>query len=109
MSETLFPGPPPPPPDRAFARRTDPRTSHEAAAKVKVTETQKKIGKALALGPATDEELFHRMVRMFPEDSFTPQSVRSRRAELVKSGFIVWTGDYGKTGVGNKSMIWRLA
>ncbi len=91
--------------DAARARATDPDTSHEAAASVtNVTALQQLILDRL-LWPRTDEEL----VRQVQQSGFkaTPQSVRSRRAELVKRGLVEASGDYGETVTGRRARKWQ--
>ena len=99
---------------KARARRTDPETSHEAAASV--TELGKKQAAVLAvvrrLKQCTDVQLVERY--MLPEDSdelFVSQSIsgiRTRRAELVRKGLVRFTGRYGTTDRGRRTRVWEV-
>jgi hypothetical protein len=89
----------------AHARRTDPRTSHAAAASVDVTAGQQHVLDLLAAGPATDEDLVARArtAGILISDS----GVRSRRAELVRAGRVTEAG-IGTTTSGRKSTVWAV-
>lgn len=101
--ESLFPVPP-----RAHARRTDPETSHWAAASVDVTTTQSYVLTALRMGgPMSDEEIGDYIRKTWPEVKMTEQSVRSRRSELVGKGLVEFAGEFTKTRNGGKTRIWR--
>lgn len=67
----------------ALARNTDPITSHEAAASVRHLSFQKEaILRAFRQhGPMTDVRLIERTAFLSSD-----QSIRSRRAELVRAG-----------------------
>jgi DNA-binding Lrp family transcriptional regulator len=69
----------------ALARSTDPITSHEAAASVRrISEQQNAILNALRqMGKATDLDLTAKLSWLA-----SPQSVRSRRSELVRRGLV---------------------
>lgn len=97
----------------AHARTTDPDTSHEAAVKIgELNPRRAAVYEALGrFGPVTHDELSDqyagdRIVFGWPEQ--TPQSVRSRCAELVKLGLVEWNGDHGTTSTGGKSKRWRV-
>jgi len=72
------------------ARRTDPETSRQAANSIsfdRLTRTQELVLNGLrAQGPATDEELLARFRSRWPSSRASDQSIRSRRAELVRKG-----------------------
>jgi len=101
--------------EQARARRSDPRHSHEAAASVQnLGRTREAIKKILKdYGPSTDERiaLIYRGLlgkgESIPESS--PSGLRSRRAELVKMGFVEDSGNTGRTAAGRPCSIWRLA
>jgi hypothetical protein len=83
------------------ARRTDPETSHEAAASVEdLTEKRRLVLTLLReIGPCTDEWLVFCYPQYFPEHRQSPSGIRTRRRELVDAGFARWTGEkvQGKT------------
>ena len=100
----------------ALARITDPETSHEAAASVTDTSMlQDRIVFLLGVsdyhdGSVTDEELISLYDSFFASTNpATPQSIRSRRAELVSKGYVVFDGEYGMTVNGRRTRKWRLA
>jgi hypothetical protein len=103
------------------ARSTDPETSREAADSVhEPTMVQQRIHDILETEAVvndnwiglTDDELYKAykhsaLVRgwVLP----TPQSVRSRRNELVAAGRVVHSGSYGFTQSGRRSRKWTVA
>ena len=99
-----------------FARFTDPQTSHEAAASVKnITATQAAILKLLAAAPMSDEDLIWHYTqqismgadaRDFPRAS--ESGIRSRRAELVKTGLVKDSGDRRRLGSGRNAIVWTV-
>lgn len=95
----------------AHARSTDPETSHSAARTATKTLTVVK-GRIIALlqiqGALTDEELCKVYHQTWPDSETTDQSIRSRRSELVASGNVAFSGDYGYTFSGNKSRRWQV-
>ena len=99
---------PPPPPARA--RSSDHDTSHEAAsvADASVSRVQELI-LAVLTRPCTDEDIIRRVRHYFPECKATEQSVRSRRAELVRLRKVEWDGTYGTTQANGRTRRWRLA
>jgi len=94
------------------ARKTDPSTSHEAADSVyRPSQTAIAVFFALYGKQLTDEELFHQFEGHAHEELHpyaSPQSVRSRRAELADAGIIVWSGEYGTTRFGRKCRVWKV-
>jgi hypothetical protein len=92
---------------KARARREDPWTSHLAADGVDVTKGQAIVLMAFMRGPATDDELVDRIAHYWPEIQITPQSVRSRRAELVRKKMVEDSGEVGVTHNGGRSKVWR--
>ncbi|WIA96449.1 hypothetical protein [Curtobacterium sp. MCBA15_004] len=97
------------------ARRHDVETSHDAAASVyEPTEVQQRILDILK--PAdffarsrgmTDQEIvaeYQSRGGVIP----TEQSIRSRRAELVRRGDVVWTGEKKKMqGTRREARLWK--
>lgn len=97
-------------PPIARARRTDPGTSHEAAASVRrITETHSRLLALLAeQGPMTDEEISAAWAGSgLPPAS--PSGLRSRRAELVDRGLIVDSGSTRTTASGRRTIVWIAA
>ena len=93
----------------ANARITDPETSVAAAKSVRnVTAQQRAILNILAV-PMTDEELVARyqniaVAGLAPLAS--PSGIRSRRSELVYSGFVADRGDRRKLSTGRNAIVW---
>ena len=93
----------------AFARKTDPTTSHQAAESVKdITTTQAFILRALRK-PRTDVDLVaaYRAYKTAPEAS--ESGIRSRRSELVALGKVVDTGARIKLASGRNAIVWQVA
>jgi hypothetical protein len=87
--------------DAAVARRTDPATSHAAAAAhapAKMRTSQRRILAMLrTLGPMIDEDLYatvndEEALAATGLPRMSPSGVRSRRAELVKMGLVESAG-----------------
>lgn len=81
--------------ERAKARRTDPRTSHDAAAKVDVTKGEALVIEALMrFGPMTTAEIAARVGR--PRENISSRLRPLERKGMVKDseqrrgGSIVW-------------------
>lgn len=91
------------------ARKTDPKTSHDAAESVnEVTRTQEYVLKALRR-PRNDAQLIeaYRSYKTAPRAS--ESGIRSRRAELVDRGLVVDSGQRVKMDSGRWSIVWRSA
>lgn len=91
------------------ARKTDPKTSHDAAESVnQVTRTQEYVLRALRR-PRNDSQLIeaYRSYKTAPRAS--ESGIRSRRAELVDRGLVVDSGQRVKTESGRWSIVWRSA
>jgi len=101
-------------PQTARARSTDAATSHGAAASVKdITKVQARV---LALfhylGDLCDHEIIHHYNLMVEAGDYppaTPQSIRSRRAELVALGRIQATRRVAYTIHGRRTTVWAVA
>lgn len=96
-----------------FARRSDPITSHEAAASVdefKATQTQKAILAILRV-PMTDQDLVF-TYGVASVNGRAPRAsesgIRSRRAELADRGLVVPVG-YQTLPSGRKAIVWETA
>lgn len=102
--------------ERARARQSDPVTSHEAALEqrpAKVGAVQRVILDLLDhFGPLTDEQLVARFDEHVAaaEDAppVTPQSVRTRRAELVLDGKVRAAG-LSRSARGNRARTWTIS
>lgn len=99
--------------EQAHARRSDPATSHQAAAGVtNLGRTRDAILMILrSFGPANDEQIFKSYSVMFDRGFFIPRSspsgLRSRRSELVRLGLVEDSGKTAPTISGRLSTIWR--
>ena len=101
------------------ARDTDPDTSHAAARSAHdPTEVQQRLLELLRRDAPvgsdglTDDEIYPKYTDAALRDGSvvpTPQSLRSRRAELVRSGQVRHSGRYGHTTSGRQSRRWALA
>ncbi len=93
------------------ARKTDPHTSHEAAASVvEVTETQLAIF-GLLKKPMTDQDLvtaYGKLVLSRKAPMASESGIRSRRAELVELELVERKGE-SKTWSGRKCIVWGQA
>jgi predicted ArsR family transcriptional regulator len=94
----------PAPQPAARARRTDPATSHEAAASLDyatLERLQALIAQALqSAGPLTTSELGERLI--IARDSLSP-----RMKSLCERGIVEWTGQYRPGPSGRKQKLWR--
>lgn len=92
-----------------FARKTDPTTSHEAAASVdNLTATKQAILKALN-HPRTDVDLISAYHNLKGAPVASESGIRSRRAELVTAGLVVDTGARIKLPSGRHAIVWAKA
>ena len=93
------------------ARKSDPVTSHEAGASVKsLSETKKGILGILMNRPMSDGELWNEyywLARKGKLPYASESGVRSRRAELVASGFVESVG-FDTTKFGRRTLVWGL-
>lgn len=93
----------------ARARRSDPETSHEAAASL----TQDKMTRLRLLvldtiqryGPMHDTDLVEIMRSRFG-DHYSQSGIRTRRSELVAMGKVKDTGERRKLRSGRRSIVW---
>jgi hypothetical protein len=97
---------------RAKARVTDPETSHEAAESVEdISITQERVlSLFLEDGELTDLQLETRYLTKALTAGWkyqTPQSLRSRRAELVKKGRVEFADEWGVSPTGRRARIWK--
>lgn len=103
----------------AKARKSDPDTSREASETVNVSRDRRAVLFALYMeGEASDDGIFAELERPPFDDECMPhgtaQSLRSRRAELMRDGYIeVVTYDggtpiYGRTAYGRRCRVYQL-
>ena len=93
-------------PDQAHARKTDPSTSHAAAASMKpakLAHQRRLVYETLkARGPMTDWDL----VNCLPGES--PSGVRTRRKELASAGLVCDSGGKQRLPSGRAAIVWRV-
>lgn len=85
----------------AAARRTDPATSHAAAKTAPVSEHQRLIMDALAVGPAGASGIAARC-------GLLPHQVNKRINELAKAGRITETGRVVRSSSGRGEREWQI-
>lgn len=93
---------------RAYARNTDPVTSHEAADQVQpsLNELQENVLLAMVdLGPATDEDLTEYCAKLLGERG--ESTYRSRRSWLTRHRLVKNSGRK-KIQDGTKRILWEL-
>ena len=96
---------------KAKARKSDPVTSHEAAASVgNITDTQKVILHLLNK-PMTDVELVETFYKSVNRNNLwaSESGIRSRRSELAQQGKVIDTGLREKLPSGRNAIVWRAA
>lgn len=92
----------------ARARRSDPSTSHAAAASVlDITATQEWVIRALRR-PTNDVELLARYRNFKKAPKASDSGIRSRRAELVERGAVQDTGERVTLDSGRRAIVWQL-
>jgi len=98
---------------KAWARKSDPDTSHMAAAThetAKVLSRAKVVYKLLSI-PMTDEQLcdaYHAAVEAGLAKAASDQAIRTTRCQLVYLKAVEMVeNEYGTTRMGNKARIWR--
>lgn len=97
----------------ARARRTDPVTSHEAAATVKQSPAQKAVLTFIKnhMEPGfTDKDLvaaYHTHAAEMGLPMLADSGIRSRRKELVKAGDVVLVEIVNRTG--RREQTWQVA
>jgi hypothetical protein len=93
-----------------YARKTDPGTSHAAARSVQnISPTQQGILNLLKDG-MNDESLVN-VYTGLAKGGYVPAAsesgIRSRRAELVKQGLVVDTGERNQMTTGRLATVWK--
>jgi hypothetical protein len=100
-------------PTQAHARNTDPQTSHDAAASVRVTAGQREVLEIFELlHRATDENVARkheaRCLLGTAYASLSPSGLRTRRSELVRLGKIRDSGVRWTMASGRKAVVWEV-
>lgn len=91
-----------------FARKQDPATSHVAAATVQdITATKLAVLRALKRS-RTDVQILEIYLKDRKAPKASESGIRSRRAELVRDGFVVDSGSRMKLDSGRMAIVWRL-
>src|SRR5262245_46046342 len=91
-----------------LARKSDPETSHEAAAALngrRVTETMRAILamiRAAAETGMTDEQI----AKHYHGPASSPSGLRTRRAELVEAGYVKDSGRRVLTRANRRTIVW---
>lgn len=91
------------------ARHTDPLTSFHAAESVSnITPLKRAILTVLQMA-MTDEQLIYTIRTNYGTDFASESGIRSRRAELVREGFVEDSRGRVKTASGRQSIVWVRA
>lgn len=102
-------------PDRAYARRSDPETSHAAASSIsrrQISLAQADLLRLFSRGDLklTDAELadLHKVaVIQLRLHHQSPSGLRTRRRELVDLGYLKDSGDRRKLPSGRLAIVWE--
>ena len=90
------------------ARKSDPKTSHDAAKSVtNLTEIKIKIIELLKT-PMTDTDLVFN-IRASTDWLVSESGVRTRRSELVELGLVIDSGRREKLASGRLAILWATA
>jgi hypothetical protein len=98
----------------AFARATDPITSHWAAESITNSTQVQKVILQLLVNPMTDFELVLAFNNLWRNSDLpvglraSESGIRTRRAELVRAGLVEDSGNKVTLGSGRKAIIWSL-
>ena len=91
----------------ALARRSDPSTSHAAAALVNRPESQRVVLDLLTVrGPMTDEELANTTYAI--RTMISPSRLRTARCELQRAGLVRDTGRVATLRSGRSGVVWAV-
>lgn len=96
--------------ESAHARRTDPLTSHTAAASVKVSVSEDFVLGCLKdlAKPVMDEQLIDYVRETYPDVGFTDSRLRTARGKLVEKGLVRFAGR-GRSKRDKPSNLWEVA
>lgn len=96
--------------DSPRARKTDPPTSHAAADSNRLDSRAQVLAILRMCGPLADHELVDQFdlyaARMGIR--FTPQRLRTARAELTRDGLVEYTGIDRLTPTGRRAQVWAV-
>lgn len=86
----------------------DPAMAHSASARLSIVQARI-LAILLVCGASTDARIQaeYRLRYPLPEQHATPQSLRSRRAELVAQGLVAFAGSCERTGFGRRTQKWE--
>ena len=92
----------------ALARRSDPQTSHAAAALVNRPESHRVVFYLLtACGPSTDEWIARTAYTLMI--TISPSRLRTARCELQRAGLVRDTGRVATLRSGRSGVVWAVA
>lgn len=97
----------------AYARTSDPWTSHVAALSVATQPLKNRVMHIFEKHgfPLTDEQLileYRNRVKNLRWPQASDSGIRSRRSELVADGYVIDTGRVEKTVSGRSTILWGL-
>jgi len=90
--------------DSPRARRSDPVTSHESADLANLSKPRNWVLYVLSCGPLTDQEVV--LLASSFHQPFTPQRIRTARAELTRMGLVEKSGIYRLTENNRRAVVW---
>jgi len=88
---------------QAYARASDPKTSHQGPCSYRMNQSRSDVLKTLKLRPLTDLELVQAM-----SDKMSASGARSRRAELVRMGLVKNSGTRRRCSSGRLHSVWEV-
>lgn len=96
----------------AYARTTDPETSHAAASSISSDAIRKSqqivLDHLAAHGPMSDTQLVHNLTTWSLE-LMSPSGIRTRRRELTDLGFVEDSGGRVTLQSGRKAIVWAAS
>lgn len=94
----------------AFARNSDPDTSHDAAREVNVPDREAEVMEALKRlgGSGSSEDIADELNRMFPGRNEIPSNVSPRIKPLVLKNLVEFCGRKKQSRQGRTNRIWEL-
>lgn len=99
-------------PSQARARRTDPETSHEAAASMtldKLSAQRSLVYDVIrSFGPMTDPAMILAVHARYGKHRESPSGLRTRRSELVRLGLVKDSGEREKLESGRMAILWKV-
>ena len=92
--------------DSPRVRRSDPVTSHEAADLANLSKPRNWVLYVLSCGPLADHEVV--LLASSFHQPFTPQRIRTARAELTRMGLVEKSGIYRLTENNRRAIVWQI-